>query len=111
MILEVAILDVKPGEEADFEAAFKLAEKIISSMPGYIVHELKKCIEKSNRYILLVSWEKLEDHTVGFRQSGEYQKWKRLLHHFYDPFPVVQHYSEIQLPVGKANDTYQSESS
>ena len=67
----------------------------ISSIDGYISHELKKCVEKKNRYILLVKWEKLEDHTVGFRQSPQYQEWKDLLHHFYDPFPTVEHYEEV----------------
>jgi heme-degrading monooxygenase HmoA len=95
MILEVATLDVVPGREAEFQAAFAEAQGIISSMPGYIRHELRRCIEKPSRYLLLVQWEKLEDHTVGFRGSAEYQQWKALLHHFYDPFPVVEHYAEV----------------
>ena len=95
MILEVAILNVKSGMSDEFEIAFKQAAKIISSIPGYISHELQKCIEVQNRYILLVRWETLEAHTVGFRKSAEYQEWKRLLHHFYDPFPVVEHYYSI----------------
>lgn len=89
MILEVAILDVIPSETVSFEHDFKLASKIISSMKGYISHELQTCIEKPARYILLVKWETLEDHTVGFRQSQEYQQWKSLLNKYYDPFPTV----------------------
>ncbi len=92
MILEVAILNIKEGLLADFETNFKTAEAIISSMKGYISHQLKKCIEEDNKYILLVNWEKLEDHEIGFRKSEAYQEWKSLLHHFYDPFPVVEHY-------------------
>ncbi|OGT74048.1 MAG: antibiotic biosynthesis monooxygenase [Gammaproteobacteria bacterium RIFCSPLOWO2_02_FULL_57_10] len=92
MILEVAILDIKPGLEPDFESDFTRAQKIITSMPGYISHELQHCLEKTNRYILLVKWETLEHHTVGFRESPQYQEWRSLLHHFYDPFPVVQHF-------------------
>jgi heme-degrading monooxygenase HmoA len=95
MILEVAILDVVPGQESDFEASFARAQNIIASMSGYISHELKRCIEKPSRYILLVCWEKLEDHTVGFRGSAEYQEWKALLHHYYDPFPEVEHYADV----------------
>jgi heme-degrading monooxygenase HmoA len=95
MILEVAILDVIPIQTQAFENAFKEAEKIISSMGGYINHELKRCIEKPNRYILLVNWETLEDHTIGFRQTPQYLAWKKLLHHFYDPFPTVEHYQNI----------------
>ena len=94
MILEVAILDVISGQESDFQRSFAEAQEIISSMPGYISHELKRCIEKPSRFILLVNWEKLEDHTVGFRDSSQYQKWKTLLHHYYDPFPEVEHYDD-----------------
>lgn len=95
MILEVAILDLKPGLADEFEAALKVASKIIMAMPGYISHELQHCLENCDRYILLVRWEKLEDHTVGFRQSAEYQEWRSLLHHFYDPFPTVEHYQMV----------------
>jgi len=95
MILEVAILDVKETLADEFESEFKKAEAIISSIKGYISHELKKCIETDNRYILLVKWETLEDHTVGFRKFDEYQEWKSLLHHFYEPFPVVEHYEGL----------------
>lgn len=95
MILEVAILDVKPGQSAEFEAAFNDAQRIISSMSGYQSHELQRCIEVENRYILLVKWESLEAHTEGFRGSEEYQEWKALLHHFYDPFPEVHHYTSV----------------
>jgi len=95
MILEVAILNVLPGREAEFETAFRNAQTIISSMKGYRSHELRRCLEAANRYILLVSWGKLEDHTIGFRGSSGYQEWKRLLHHFYDPFPVVEHYAAV----------------
>lgn len=92
MILESAHLDVKPGEENAFEAAFAEAKSIIASMPGFMSLELQRCIETMNRYLLLVRWHTLEDHTVGFRMSPEYQRWKALLHHFYDPFPTVEHY-------------------
>ncbi|MGB3691327.1 MAG: antibiotic biosynthesis monooxygenase [Spirulinaceae cyanobacterium] len=95
MILEVAILNIKPSLSAEFETAFKTASNIIASMPGYISHELQRCIETANRYILLVCWQKLEDHTIGFRQSPEYQQWRSLLHHFYEPFPTVEHYEVV----------------
>ncbi len=95
MILEVAILNVKPGQEKHFEDAFLKAQKIIAHMPGYLSHQLQRCVEKSNRYILLVNWKTIEDHTVGFRESEEYQEWRALLHHFYDPFPIVEHYENV----------------
>jgi len=86
---------VIPNKNDEFEVAFSQAEKIIISMDGYITHELQKCIEKESRYLLLVKWETLEDHTIGFRQSSQYQEWKELLHHFYNPFPTVEHYRQI----------------
>jgi heme-degrading monooxygenase HmoA len=95
MILEIAMLDVRPGQEEEFEGAFLEASSIISSMSGYIEHELQRSIEQPSRYVLLVRWETLEDHTVGFRESPEYQQWKALLHHFYDPFPTVEHFRPI----------------
>ena len=95
MILEVAILDVISGKEDEFQVAFEQASPIIASMKGYVSHQLQRCIEKENRYILLVNWETLEDHTVGFRGSEEYQEWRKILHHFYDPFPTVEHYRLI----------------
>ena len=95
MILEVAILNVKTAQEADFEAAFTKASSIIASMKGYRRHELRRCLEIANQYVLLVEWDTLEDHTIGFRGSEQYQEWRRLLHHFYDPFPTVEHYEAI----------------
>jgi len=92
MILEVAILNIKEGQSKAFQKAFSTAETIIASMKGYINHDLKKCLEQDDKYILLVNWETLKDHEIGFRKSKEYQQWKTLLHHFYNPFPTVQHY-------------------
>jgi heme-degrading monooxygenase HmoA len=93
MILEVAILQVKRGLGEEFERNFKVASLIISSMQGCIHHELQKCLEVEDKYILMVKWETLEDHTVGFRGSEQYMEWKALLHHFYEPFPTVEHYT------------------
>ena len=93
MILEIATLDVRPGMTQEFERAFTRAAPIIASVPGYVSHQLQHCIENANRYVLLVNWTSLEAHTVGFRGSPQYQEWKTLLHHFYDPFPTVEHYA------------------
>jgi heme-degrading monooxygenase HmoA len=97
MILEVAILNVRAGQGEAFEAAFRQASPIIASMPGYLGHELQRCLEVGDKYVLLVRWETLEDHTVGFRGSARYQEWRALLHHFYDPFPVVEHFESVDL--------------
>ena len=95
MILEVAVLNIREGRELKFEQAFRHASAIIASMKGYRGHQLQRCLETPNQYLLLVHWETVEDHTVGFRGSAAYQDWKRLLHHFYDPFPSVEHYEVV----------------
>ena len=95
MILEHALLPVKPGQEADFESAFGKAKSIISQMPGFRRLTLSRCRERPSTYLLLVEWDRLEDHTEGFRGSAEYQEWRRLLHNFYEPFPTVEHYDQV----------------
>ena len=97
MILEAAMLHVKSGMDRDFELAFRQASQIISRMDGCISHQLHRCLEVPGRYLLLVQWTDIESHTVGFRQSADYHEWKRLLHHFYDPFPVVEHFEQVSL--------------
>lgn len=98
MILEIAQLQVRPGQGGAFEAAFADAQRIISSMPGYRGHELQRCLERAGHYMLLVRWDSVEHHEVGFRQSAGYQEWRALLHHFYDPFPTVLHYENAAGP-------------
>lgn len=97
-VLEVATLHVIPGRSAEFEAAFAQARSIIGASPGFLGLELRKCVEEADRYVLLVRWATLEDHTVGFRQGEHYPRWKALLHHFYDPAPQVLHYTEVPPP-------------
>ena len=89
----MAILNIKKGKTKEFEASFSKAASILLSIDGYISHELKKCVEVDNQYILLVNWRSIEDHEIGFRKSEPYQEWKQLLHHYYEPFPEVLHYS------------------
>jgi len=95
VVLEVAVLDVMPGRGQAFEAAFRQAQEILAASPGYLSHELLTCTERRDRYLLLVRWESLEDHTRGFRGSPAYARWKALLHPFYDPFPEVEHYTPV----------------
>ena len=96
MILEVAPLRIRSGQSAAFEAAFRTAQAILASMPGYLSHELERCLERQDEYLLLVRWTSVEAHEVGFRKSPQYQDWKRLLHHFYNPFPTVSHYEAVE---------------
>ena len=95
MVLEMAVLEVKEGLTPDFERDFAIASQYIESISGYVNHSLRKCVEDENKYLLLVNWEKLEDHTIGFRESEAYLEWEKLLHHYYNPFPVVEHYEMV----------------
>ena len=95
MVLEVAILNVRRGESAAFEDAFREAAPILAASRGYERHELRRCVEAADRYLLLVWWDSLESHTEGFRGSPGYARWRELLHRFYDPFPTVEHYVAV----------------
>jgi heme-degrading monooxygenase HmoA len=101
VILEVAILNVRPGEEANFEHALQSATPLIAASKGFHGIEVRPCVESTNRYLLLVRWNTVEDHEIDFRQSERYAQWRKLLHHFYDPFPTVEHYRE-PLPLAKS---------
>ncbi|GJO19612.1 hypothetical protein NJB18091_00840 [Mycobacterium marinum] len=95
VMLEHAVLNVIPGHEAEFESAFGSAKSVISRMPGFQQLSLSRCVEHRGRYLLLVQWDTLEHHTEGFRKSAEYAQWRSMLHGFYDPFPAVEHYEQI----------------
>ena len=95
MILEVAPLRIRTGQADAFESSFRAAQAIISAMPGYVSHELLRCLERPDEYVLLVRWETVDAHEVGFRGSAQYQEWKALLHHYYDPFPTVLHFEAV----------------
>ncbi|MDA8045687.1 MAG: antibiotic biosynthesis monooxygenase [Actinomycetota bacterium] len=95
MILEHAVLSVVHGQEDSFVAAFSQAKSIIAGMEGFEGLTLSRCVERPATFLLLVQWRQLQDHTEGFRKSPEYEAWRQLLHHFYDPFPVVEHYEQL----------------
>ncbi|MDA8029350.1 MAG: antibiotic biosynthesis monooxygenase [Nitrospiraceae bacterium] len=101
MIHEVAILNIRTGTSIAFENAFVQAQPIIVSMPGYVSHQFQRCLEIPEKYLLLVEWQNLEDHTIGFRQSPRYNEWKQLLHPFYEPFPTVEHYEPVLVSFSK----------
>jgi heme-degrading monooxygenase HmoA len=92
MILEMAVLNVKAGQSAAFERAMTDARRYISATPGFQRIEVRRCVETEGRYLLLVWWDSVEAHTVDFRQSDRYPPWREALHHFYEPFPLVEHY-------------------
>jgi heme-degrading monooxygenase HmoA len=95
MILEAATLSITPAQSAQFEAAFNEARELISAMPGFIAHQLQRSLETEGRYLLLVQWQSVEHHMVGFRQSPQFVRWRALLGPFFALVPVVEHYELI----------------
>jgi heme-degrading monooxygenase HmoA len=95
MILELAILAVRPEAKAQFEAAFAEARKVISAADGFISHQLQRCLETDGRYVLLVQWQTVEHHMKGFRESPRFQQWRALLGPFFATAPAVEHYELI----------------
>ena len=92
MIIEHAVLQVKPGQADDFEQAMREAKPLIQSQPGFQSIEVRSSTDQDNQYLLLVGWDKIESHRDGFRRSPEYQQWRALLHDFYDPMPTVNYF-------------------
>lgn len=91
-ILEVAVLDVRPAHAPAFEAALSEAMPLIRRQPGCRSAEVRPCLENPQRYLLLVNWVDVAAHENGFRRSEDYRRWRALLHGFYEPFPLVEHY-------------------
>jgi len=91
-VLEHALLPVRPGTSAAFEQAMAQALPIIRAVPGCHGARVSRCVERPETYLLLVGWDSVEAHEVGFRGSADYERWRSLLHHFYDPFPIVEHF-------------------
>ena len=94
-VLEQVVLPVIPGREAEFEAAFAVAKRIIAGADGFRSLRLSRGIERPNEYLLLVEWDSLEAHESGFRGSAAYDQWRALLHRFYEPFPEVAHFAPV----------------
>jgi len=91
-ILEVAVLDVRPGHALAFKAALSEAMPLIRRQPGCRAAEVRPCLENPQRYLLMVDWTDVAAHEDGFRRSEDYRRWRALLHGFYEPFPLVEHY-------------------
>ena len=95
MITEHALLEVIPGREDAFVEAMDAAKALIAGSPGFVSLRVERCLERPSTFLLLVEWERLDDHTEGFRGSPAYEEWRAALHHFYDPFPVVEHFEAV----------------
>jgi heme-degrading monooxygenase HmoA len=95
MILEAATLNITPDRKGDFESAFAEARKVVSAMPGFISLQLHRCIETDGKYLLLAQWRSVEDHTVGFRQSPQFLRWREFIGPYFAGAPFVEHYDLV----------------
>ena len=95
MIIEFAQLSIRPGSERQFEAAFPEAIKVLGGSRGYLSHELRRSMETPNRYALIVQWQTIEDHTVGFRGSPAFTQWRASIGPFLESAPVVEHFQAV----------------
>lgn len=95
MVVELALISIRPGREADFEAAFAIGAKIFAASRGYLSHELTRSIETPNRYALAIRWATLEDHTIGFRGSPAFPAWRAQVSPYFESAPIVEHYRPI----------------
>jgi len=93
MIMETAFIAITPGLEADFEAAIEEAKKVLAEAAGFEVIHLHRGIERPNTYLLAIGWRSLEDHTVGFRESELFPKWRAIIGPFFAEAPHVEHWT------------------
>lgn len=91
MITEIAQIEIKPGMENEFEAGVAKAAPIFQRAKGCLGMELQRSIEKPSRYRLFVQWQTLENHTVDFRNSTDFQSWRTLVGHCFAAPPEVEH--------------------
>ena len=94
MIIEHALLSVREGQSAAFERAMAKAKPLIAASPGFQGIEVRPASRQDGRYLLVIRWDDIASHEQGFRQSDRYQKWRALLHGFYDPMPEVSYFEE-----------------
>jgi heme-degrading monooxygenase HmoA len=92
MILEIATIDIHVGKNGEFEQQLEKAQGVLRQAKGYIEHQFQHCVEMPNRYVLLIRWETLEDHTIGFRESALFVQWRGFIGSYFAQPPVVQHF-------------------
>jgi heme-degrading monooxygenase HmoA len=97
MVLEIADIAVLPGTEEEFADAVRKGIRYVSDTPGFRTARLTRGVEKRSRFILLIEWDSVEAHTVGFRESENFGRWRGLIGPFLDGDPRVEHFDEIAL--------------
>jgi heme-degrading monooxygenase HmoA len=95
MVLEIADFAILPGKEDDFATTYREAVAILRSTPGFRSARMTRGIETPTRFVLLVEWDDLEAHTVGFRESERFPRWRALISPFFDGAPHVEHVVDV----------------
>lgn len=94
MILELADIRIQPGKQTEFDAAIQRGvEQVISKAKGFRGYKVNKGIESLERYVLMIFWDTLENHTVDFRQSSAFQEWRAIVGPYFAAPPVVEHFT------------------
>ena len=96
MILELADIRIHPGQQAAFEEAIQRGlTTVIHNAEGFQGFQVNRGIESTERYLLHIFWNTLEDHTIGFRQSPAFAQWRAIVGHFFAVPPVVEHFDLV----------------
>lgn len=93
-VVEHALLPVRAGSEAAFVAALEQARPLVAASPGFLGMQVRPPADQGRDWLLLIHWRAIEDHRDGFRRSERYERWRALLHPFYDPVPGVRYFGE-----------------
>ena len=97
MVLEIADFTVLPGTEEEFAAAVREGIRYVSDTPGFRTARLTRGVETPTRFVLLIEWDSVEAHNVGFRESENFDRWRALIGPFFDGAPRVEHVDDVPL--------------
>ena len=98
-MLEIADFAVLPGKEDEFAAAVREGLAYIAATPGFRSARVTRGVESPSRFVLLIEWDSLEAHTVGFRESENFARWRSVVGPFFDGAPRVEHFGDVPDPV------------
>lgn len=96
MVLEIADIAVRPGTEDEFAAAYREAVAFAAQIPGFRNARMTRGIESPSRFVLLIEWDTVEAHTVAFRKSENFGKWRALIGPYFDGPPRVEHFDDVR---------------
>ncbi|MDG4765491.1 antibiotic biosynthesis monooxygenase [Solwaraspora sp. WMMD406] len=95
MVLEIALIDVQPGQEADFATAYAAGHPLLAATPGCRSVRMTRGVETPNRFVLLVEWDSIAAHEENFRASDRFPRWRELIGPYFAAPPVVEHFVDV----------------